>query len=345
MKDFIMWGQSELKINFPKNELIGITSTVPMEIIYAAGLRPVDINNIFIESSDPDNLVTQSESAGFSSNICAWIKGIYSTVINNDIRRVIAVTGGDCSNTIALAEIMRLRGIDIVPFDYPSSQDREAVKARLDVFRKALSASWPDIRKEKKRLDKIRKKLKEIDRLTYMENIVTGFENHLFLLSSSDFKSDPEMFENEIDTFISGLRGRKELKSDIRIGVLGVPPIFSDFYQYMESNGARVVFNEVQRQFSMPHDTEDIIDQYTLYAYPYGSEARIRDIEEAVRERKLDCLIHYAQTFCYRQLYDIVLRERLDVPFLTIEGDRPGKIDRRTALRLDAFIEMVRGEI
>ena len=326
-----------------KNDLIGITSTVPIEIIFAAGLRPIDINNIFIESEDPERLVTESESAGFPNNICAWIKGIYTTVINHDFRNVVAVTGGDCSNTIALADIMSLKGINIVSFDYPSSQKREAVEPRLEKFCIALSASWSDVKREKKRLDNIRKKLIELDRLTYVDNIVTGFENHIFLLSSSDFKSDPERFENEIDTFLSGIKGRKELKSDIRLGVLGVPPIFSDFYQYIESNGVRVVFNEVQRQFSMPYETDNIIDQYTLYTYPYGMEARIRDIEEAVKERKLDGLIHYTQTFCFRQLYDIVLRERLSVPLLTIEGDRPGEIDRRTALRLDAFVEMVRG--
>lgn len=330
-------------ITSSQNNLIGITSTVPIEIIYASGLKPVDINNIFIESEDPESLVTQSESAGFSNNICAWIKGIYSTVINHDIKRIIAVTGGDCSNTIALAEIMDLKGIEVLPFDYPLFPKNDSVEEKLDVFRKTFSTSWKDIKKEKKRFDKIRKKLRELDRLTYIDNIVTGFENHIFLVSGSDFKSDPEKFESEIDTFLTGIKDRKELKSDIRLGVLGVPPIFSNFYQYIESTGARVVFNEVQRQFSMPYDTDDIVDQYTRYTYPYGSEARIKDIEEEIGERNLDGLIHYTQTFCYRQLYDIVLREKLNIPILTIEGDRPGEIDRRTALRLDAFIEMIRG--
>ena len=342
MKNFIRLGLNKL-ITCSHNKLIGITSTVPLEIIFASGLKPVDINNIFIESEDPESLVTQSESVGFSSNICAWIKGIYSTAVNNDIQSVVAVTGGDCSNTLALAEIMDLNGIKVIPFDYPQSQNPYLVKQKLDAFRQILQASWDDVKREKKRLDKIRKKLKKIDRLTYIDNIVTGFENHIFLVSSSDFKSDPEKFENEIDTFLCDLKGRKEIKTDIRLGVLGVPPIFSNFYQYIESIGARVVFNEVQRQFSMPYDTDDIVDQYTLYTYPYGSEARIKDIEEAIRERELDGLIHYTQTFCFRQLYDIVLRKKLNIPILTIEGDRPGEIDRRTALRLDAFVEMVRG--
>ncbi len=345
MKIFILSGQNELKNSSPNNNLIGITSTVPVEIIFAAGLIPVDINNIFIGSHDPEGLVTQSESAGFPGNICSWIKGIYSTVINHNIRRVVAVTGGDCSNTIALAEIMSLRGIEVVPFDYPSIRERNCVEQKLDDFRKALGASWDGIKKEKGRLDRIRNKLKEIDRLTYIENIVTGYENHIFLVSASDFRSDPERFEEEIDTFIRKVKGRRELKSDIRLGVLGVPPIFSDFYQYIESIGPRVVFNEVQRQFSMPYDTDNIIDQYTLYTYPYGSGPRIRDIEEAIEERKLDGLIYYAQTFCFRQLYDIVLRNKLRVPILTIEGDRPGEIDRRTALRIEAFVEMIKSTV
>ncbi|MFC1840141.1 2-hydroxyacyl-CoA dehydratase family protein [Thermodesulfobacteriota bacterium] len=323
---------------------IGLTSTVPVEIIYAAGLIPVDLNNIFIESGNPESLITLAESEGFPSNICAWIKGIYSTVINRDIKSVIAVTGGDCSNTIALAEIMSLRGVKVIPFNYPSERTRGHLEPGLEAFRKELSADWDNIDKVKRRLDRIRRKLKEIDRLTFVENIVTGMENHQFLLASSDFKGDPDNFEKEIDNFLNKVKTRKPFKDEIRLGLLGVPPIFSNFYQYIESAGARIVFNEVQRQFSMPYDSEDIIEQYLRYTYPYGTEARIEDIENAVKERNLDGLIHYTQTFCFRQLYDIVLRERLSVPILTLEGDRPGEIDRRTALRIDTFLEMVRGK-
>jgi benzoyl-CoA reductase/2-hydroxyglutaryl-CoA dehydratase subunit BcrC/BadD/HgdB len=332
-----------LKQSPPENKLIGITSTIPVEIIFAAGLTPVDINNIFIGSNDPELLCTKSESVGFPGNICAWIKGIYSTVLDHDMGCVVAVTGGDCSNTVALSEVMSLKGIEIIPFDYPLIRAKTNVEQKLEDFRIALGTSWADIEREKVRLDRIRKKLKEIDRLTYIENVVTGYENHLFLVSASDFRSDPDKFEKEIDTFLDEVKGRTALNADIRLGVLGVPPIFSDFYQFVESTGTRVVFNEVQRQFSMPYGTNDIAEQYTLYTYPYGAEPRIKDIEEAIAERKLDGLIHYTQTFCFRQLYDMIFRARLKIPILTIEGDRPGAIDRRTALRIEAFLEMVRG--
>lgn len=329
--------------NLTKDSIIGLSSTVPVEVIYAAGFKPLDLNNIFIESGNPESLITRAESQGFPSNICAWIKGIYSTVMTRDIKHVIAVTGGDCSNTIALAEIMSLKGVKVTPFDYPPERTREHLESRLETFRKVLSADWENINEVKVNLDRIRKKLKEIDRLTYEENIVTGLENHSYLLASSDFKGDPDKFEREINDFLNKVRTRNPFKDEIRLGLLGVPPIFSNFHQYIESNGSRIVFNEVQRQFSMPYESEDIVEQYLKYTYPYGTEARIEDIENAIKERKLDGLIHYTQTFCFRQLYDIVLRERLSVPILTLEGDRPGEIDRRTALRIDTFLEMIRG--
>ena len=323
--------------------MIGITATVPVEIIFAAGLKPVDLNNFFITSDNPHKLVSQAEAAGFSHNICAWIKGIYSTVINNQIKEVIAVTGGDCSNTIALGELLERQGVKVFSFEYPFDRSRENLRTQMDRLREGFDTSWHDIAKTKVMLDRIRGKLKKLDQLTWHENIVTGWENNLFLLSSSDFSGDPSRFEKDLDKFLSIAEGREPVKNEIRLGYLGVPPIFTQFYEFIESVGARVVFNEVQRQFSMPHNHEDIIDQYLEYTYPYDINGRLRDIASAVKERQLDGLIHYTQTFCYRQLYDIIIRKDLSIPILTLEGDRPGQIDGRISLRIETFVETLKG--
>ncbi len=324
------------------SSVIGLTSTIPVEIVFAAGLKPVDLNNVFVSSDRPEKLITQAESAGFAPNICAWIKGIYATVITQSVKRVIAVTGGDCSNTVALAEVLTRRGVEIIPFDYPADQDRDLLMAQMEKLRRALSATWSDIRVAKRRLDRIRKKLIELDRLTFQGNVVSGFENHLFLVSSSDFKSDPDQFERELDEFLVSAEHRKRKKEEVRLGFLGVPPIFNDLYDRIESLGGRVVFNEIQRQFSMPYEDEDIVEQYLRYTYPYDMKGRVEDIKRATTERNLDGLIHYTQTFCFRQIYDIILRESISVPILTLEGDRPGGIDSRTAIRIETFIEMLK---
>jgi len=325
--------------------LVGITATIPVEIIFAAHLRPVDLNNAFISSDHPEKLVAQAESAGFSHGICSWIKGIYSTIINKGIMDVIAVTGGDCSNTIALGELLARRGVRVIPFEYPLNRDREALASQIEKLRKILDATWSEIALVKSRLAGIRARLKRLDELTFRENRVTGLENHLFLVGSSDFGGDPEEFDKNLDSFLTTALKRGPKKAGVRLGYLGVPPIFKGFYELIESLGARVVFNEVQRQFSMPYGRENLIDQYLEYTYPYDIDGRLRDIEQAVYERQIDGLIHYTQTFCYRQIYDIVIRECLPVPVLTLEGDRPGQVDSRTAFRIETFVEMLRDGI
>lgn len=321
---------------------VGLTSTIPVEIVLAAGCKPLDLNNVFITSQAPEKLIQQAEQAGFAHNICAWIKGIYAATLQHHVPCVIAVTGGDCSNTTALAEVFESRGVQVIPFDFPLDRDRELLKRQMEKLSRALGASWSEVERVRTRLRTIRRKLQELDRLTYEENRVSGFENHLFLVTSSDFNSDPETYEKDLDRFLRDAGARAPQEGSVRLGYLGVPPIFSDLYQFIESLGGRVVFNEVQRQFSMPWLEGDIVEQYLKYTYPYGIRGRLDDIRKAIEERRLDGLIHYTQTFCFRQIYDILLREHLPLPVLTIEGDKPGKVDSRTAVRLETFVEMVR---
>ncbi len=323
---------------------VGITTTIPVEIIYAAGLKPVDLNNIFITSSTPGEYVQQAEITGFARSTCAWIKGIYSVVLHQGPKRIVAVTGGDCSNTIAMGEVLETRGVEVIPFEYPKDRSHESLLKAVENLMARFKVSWEEVNRTKERLDRIREKLRELDRYTYESNVISGLENHLFLVSSSDFWGDPEAFEAKIDELLAETNKRPSLADGIRLGFLGVPPIFTDFYEVIEQKGARVVFNEVQRQFSMPlFDTEDLIGQYLSYTYPYEVRARIDDIRKEVDKRNIHGLIHYTQTFCHRQIYDIILREELGLPILTLEGDRPGKVDTRTALRIETFIEMLRG--
>jgi benzoyl-CoA reductase/2-hydroxyglutaryl-CoA dehydratase subunit BcrC/BadD/HgdB len=112
-----------------------------------------------------------------------------------------------------------------------------------------------------------------------------------------------------------------------------------------------VVFNEMQRQFAMltscrgmachaPAESE-LVEQYARYTYPYRVWQRIDDVRAAVRERRIAGIIHYVQSFCFRAMEDVILREQLDVPMLTLEGDRPGPLDARSQMRLESFLEML----
>ncbi len=321
----------------------GITTTVPVEVIFAAGWVPVDLNNVFITGENPRVMVEEAELAGFPRNICAWIKGIYSTVIKNrDIRTIIAVTQGDCSNTHALMEILQMAGVEVVPFAFPYDRDPDLLRLQLEKMMSSFGVSWKTVQEAKDRLDRVRRKVWELDRLTWEEDRVGGWENHLYQISSSDFNGEPEKFAVEVDDLLEKARAAPPREGELRLGYIGVPPIVAELYPYLEERGARIVYNEVQRQFTMPFMTRDLVEQYRLYTYPYGIFFRLEDICREVARRKLDGIIHYAQSFCYRQIEDIIVRKKLDLPVLTLEGDIPSKLDARTRMRLDVFLDMLR---
>ena len=332
---------------------IGLTTTVPVEVIFAAGHTPVDLNNLFITSSEAMRRVEEAELAGYPRNVCGWIKGLYSTALHNpDIQRIVAVTQGDCSNTHALMETWEVEGIGIIPFAFPYDRDPDILRLQMDKLIETLGTTWECVNLQKKRLDQVRALAWEIDRLTWQENRVSGFENHLYLVSCSDFNGDPDGFAREMEGFIQTARERVPLSErvcsgshgkgrELRLGFIGVPPIFPELYDFLEEHGARVVFNEVQRQFAMPFETDDVVEQYRLYTYPYKVFQRIEDIAREAKRRQLDGIIHYTQSFCYRQIEDLIIRKRLDYPILTLEGENPTGLDARSKMRLESFLSML----
>ncbi len=323
--------------------LVGLTTSVPVEVVFAAGHTPLDLNNVFITDADPYALVAEAEADGFARSLCAWIKGIYTILAGRpDIAVLIAVTQGDCSNTHALIEVLASRGVEVVRFDYPPDRDPALLTAQIERLIDYFDTTWAEAEAVKKRLDGIRAKLRELDELTWQTGQVTGLENHLWQVTASDFNGNPDDFEAELDAFLEEAAKRPHQTEAIRLGLAGIPPIVEGIYETVAEFGGRVVFNEVQRQFAMPGPSADLVEQYLAFTYPYDVFGRIEDIEAQVKRRGIQGLIHYTQSFCFRQIQDLVLRQKLNLPILTIEGDRPGRLEARTRMRLEAFIDVIR---
>jgi benzoyl-CoA reductase/2-hydroxyglutaryl-CoA dehydratase subunit BcrC/BadD/HgdB len=324
---------------------VGITTTVPIEIIFAAGYVPVDLNNLFITDVDPTHLVERAETSGLPRNNCAWIKGIYSTTKKLGMKRVLGVVEGDCSNTFALLELLASEGVEVMPFKYPYGRQGELLLKSFYELVSALGSQGMSLARAevvKKELDRIRALVHEIDRLTWQEGKVTGEENHIWNVSTSDMMGNPTLFEEKARAFLNQARDRDPLPGGIRLGFIGVPPICGGLYSFLEELGVRVVFNEIQRQFSMPYPTSTLQEQYLRYTYPYDIQGRIEDISHELKRRRIQGLIHYVQSFCYRNMYDTLFRRTLGVPILTLECDRPGGIDGQLRTRIEAFVEMLR---
>ena len=320
---------------------IGITTTVPVEILLAAGYQPVDLNNIFISDHNPQRLVNIAERDGFPLNCCTWIKGIYGVCLEYGIPTVIGVTSGDCSNTIVLMEVLKLKGCRVIPFAYPERPDVLQMEDALNTLAQTLDTSLEAASKIRGELSPVRQLALGLDRLTWQEGLVSGWENHYWLVSASDFNQDHHGYRRQLEGQLAECHRRQPYSQDmLRVAYIGVPPIYGrSLYPYLEKNGARVVFNEIQRQFAMPQPGDHLAEQYTNYTYPYSTYHRLNDIAAEVKRRRIDAVIHYVQAFCHRAIADITLRQHLKIPLLTLEGNNDFRLNQQAQTRIEAFID------
>jgi len=322
---------------------IGLTTTVPIEVLLAAGYAPIDLNNLFVTSENYDRYIDIAERDGFPKSMCAWIKGIYGACIENDIEEIVGVVEGDCSNTSALVDVLKMKGIKVYPFGFPHSHDFDELKAELNKFMDLFGVTYQAVEDKRLALEGIRKKAKYLDELTYIDRKASGFENHLYQLCLSDLGGDFDKYEKELDKVIADVEVRTPEPKRLKLGYIGVPPMTGDLYGFVEEFEAEFIFNEVQREFAFPRydEAENIYQLYHNYTYPYGIDFRIEKLKEEIDKRQLDGIIHYTQAFCYRAVDDIILKHHLDIPMLNIEGDKHNKLDARTKLRLEAFLDML----
>ena len=332
----------DLVVKIRGMRLVGITSTVPIEIMIAGGVVPVDLNNVFITHPERERLISDAEGFGFPANFCSWVKGIFQVAREMGIKEVVGVTRGDCSSTEKLLEVYELLGIKKISFAYPVDREVKSLKQELARFAEDFGTDLKEAELVRKDLEGIRRRLRGLDELTWREGLVSGYENHYWLVSGSDFNRDIDGFGRELNNFLAEVKKRKNGRGGIRIAYLGVPSVFDDLYEVLEGLGGRVVYNEVQREFAMVKGGRNLVEQYLNYTYPYDIFYRLKEIKKELKRRKVQAIVHYAQTFCHRQIEGMIFKKVFKLPVLSIEGDRPGALEPRLRTRLEAFIEMLK---
>jgi benzoyl-CoA reductase/2-hydroxyglutaryl-CoA dehydratase subunit BcrC/BadD/HgdB len=338
-----------MKNNF-KN-CIGFTTSIPVEIIFASHKKPLDINNIFITSKNPSKYIEIAENKGFPHNYCCWIKGLYGVIHKHKIKNIIGVVEGDCSDTHALLNILKLEKVNIIPFAYPYDKSYKILHDRIKKFMSIFNVTWDDVFAIHKKLQPIREMLYKLDYMSYNNFNISSKESHLWQVSASDFCSNYNLYKNELTKHFKTIKQESNVNY-IRLGYIGVPPIVTDLYDYIDKHNAKIVFHEVQRQFTFPYLKDKtitknnfkriFIEQYLNYTYPYDISSRLKDIKNEIKKRNIAGVIHYVQSFCHRQADDMFFREQIDIPILTLEEDRPGKLSARSKVRLETFIKMCR---
>jgi benzoyl-CoA reductase/2-hydroxyglutaryl-CoA dehydratase subunit BcrC/BadD/HgdB len=324
---------------------VGITTTLPVEVVLAAGRRPIDLNNRFITSGRAGERVRLAEQHGFPRTVCSWVKGLYGTVLEEGFRTVIGVTQGDCSLTHALLEVLQTEGVEVIRFEYPYDRDPAVLDDRIRRLEEAFGVTRADTERVRDSVAPLRADLAAIDAAMGRRlGASLAARAHLAILSGSDFGGDLASFGPRCRALRAELDSAGECPRPARsrLALAGVPPIVDDLYVRVERLGARIVLSEMAREFAMVRPgCGSLVEQYARYAYPYDVFYRLAELSARCGERHVDGVLHYVQSFCFRGVQDRIVKERLGVPVLTLECDRPGSLDEGTVTRLEAFIEML----
>jgi len=242
-----------------------------------------------------------------------------------------------------LMEVLKLRGLKVLPFAYPDLPNVVRMEHALETLGDTLDTGIEKAEEVREELAGSRQLAQELDKLTWRGGMVSGWENHLWLVSASDFNGDPSEYQRQLGELVAEAKKRQPYSDDtLRLAYIGVPSVFAeDLYRYLERNGARVVFNEVQRQFAMPQPGECLAEQYCNYTYPYSVFDRLQDILPELRRRRVDGVIHYVQAFCHRGIADIIFREAIELPLLTLEGNADYLLTQHLQTRIEAFLDVL----
>jgi benzoyl-CoA reductase/2-hydroxyglutaryl-CoA dehydratase subunit BcrC/BadD/HgdB len=305
---------------------VGVTALVPPELVYACGKVPCDVNN-FVPRSDVKP----------ANKLCAWTAIWRDMILGGKIPidSLVVVAGGDCHNAIVDGEMVQMSEIPTFYFFYPFEEDVDYLHGQLKRLKEFFGGISHDGMFE--RVRRIKERTLDLDRMR-LEGRLSSESVFRTMVSLSDLKGDIEGFERSLN----------EVKEDSieyskRIALLGVPPINYDFHSLLASLGFHVVFDELPYEFARLSggDIGELAENYCNYTFARNIEFRLNFLKEELKRRKVDGIIHYTQFACHHLLEDDMLKNYLNYPYLTIQGDLPGPSSRQTRVRLEAFSEML----
>lgn len=305
---------------------IAITALVPPELIFACGGEPFDVNNVIPASKKtPKN------------KLCAWTAIWQEMLVKREqkIDSLIVVAGGDCHNALVDGQKVAMSGIPTHFFFYPFDGDAGYLESQLYKLRDFLgSIEYPEKFREIRKLKKIGQ---QIDKKR-LHGKISSVDAFSILVSFSDLRGDLNGFQKAIEEV-------KENDIDLnnRVALIGVPPIYHDFHEVAQSLGLQVVFDELPYEFirHSGNNLKEAARDYRDYTFARPLDFRTGFLQKELEKRKIDGIIHYTQFACHHTLEDEVMRQKLDYPILTLQGDMPGKTPEQIKLRLEAFREMI----
>jgi len=321
--------------------MIGFTAAIPLEILIAAGRQPVDLRQLFLASENPGELIDEAELAGFPVNCDPWLKGFYSCILRHGIREVIVVTNNQ-PGISELAALLSLHDVRVFPFTYPADRSAESLALEIKKLARHLGAAPADIDQARQQLNRIRGKINRIDRLFREQQRGSSRQVIELLLATCDMQGDPQAFADQVDSRLTELEHQPRRPQQLQLACIGEIPLCSNLYETLEEQGAAIIYCEQGRQAAMPFESDSLVEQYRQFTLPYDIFTRISFCRNDLDHTPTDGILLFSNSAPAQQIGEMLIRQQLRYPLLTLFNQRPGELDAANRMKLEGFLDTLR---
>jgi len=338
-------------------------NTIPEELIYAAGARPLRLCSGCNASISPAEDV-------FPRDSCPLIKSSLGFALTDSAfmsKTDVIVIPSTCDGKKKLGEILNCYK-PIWMMDMPQSKERDTSKkfwlSETRILKKRLEdLTGNKISKKELRIaiEKLNKRNKAVRRLHNLrkKEIIKGSD--VLIVMQAAFFDDIERWIGEVEKLCDHLETRKPIKSKVRLLLTGAPLILPNFkvVNIIEDHAA-IVMDETCAGSQYLYDPVEI-EEWTMidmmravserYLMPsvcpcfIKAEDRIDKLLDLIKEYNVNGVVYHTLRLCV--LFDvesIKIKEIMNdhkMPFLLLNTDYSKEDIGQLKTRIEAFSEII----
>lgn len=350
--------------NFEKKKIGWFCSYVPEELIIAAGLEPIRLKGQVDQIKEADSYLF--------SNACPYVKNIMDSGLRNRFENMEGIIFTNSCDGMRRLYDLWAKYIQM-PFIYmleiPKNRDEHGIKyfseQFLDLKTRLEKAFHVNISKDElsKAILLMNDRRESIRYLFERQKEIPPFYkgSELFALCLEEATLPKDETAGKIKNFSARLKNSSPSHQNLpRILVMGNVINKPILFHMIENNGASVaVFDTCNGLKHYSDLVENGTDPIECLARRYllkppcgrmpGFDKRLERLEQLIEEYAIEGIIYSSLKFCDYSLFEVpqiegFLKERR-LPFLVLENDYLWGDVERLKTRVEAFLEVVKGEL
>lgn len=298
---------------------IGVIPPVPMEPFLASTNDVMNLWSAYFLGAGREDALETARLAGFPDNFSAWARAIYGLCCSMGIEVVYYPKPGTPKEVRRSLEALSEQNVEAVAFSFPLLRNFESLKKELNSLCAKLNVEAGVLGSVVERYGLVRTTLRRFDALQQKEGAFHSRKYVEMLARCMDPDGDLEGLRKTVESDYLKFNelGRGRL---LRVGLLGLTPARSSFYEALEANGAIVVYDEWGIENNPMTPTSDLARLYHECSLPYGLVKRRERLLKEVQNRRIQGFVMGVEYISESIRDEGFFKSALGVPVYSIEN-------------------------